>query len=66
MVAKSDPDGYTLLVPDVAQLAVNPALFAKIPYDPVEGLCTNQSDWFDSAVHSRAALAAGESACRSW
>ncbi|HVG05476.1 MAG TPA: tripartite tricarboxylate transporter substrate binding protein [Burkholderiaceae bacterium] len=35
-VAKSDPDGYTLLVPDVAQLAVNPALFAKIPYDPVK------------------------------
>lgn len=35
-VAKSDPDGYTLLVPDVAQLAVNPALFAKLPYDPVK------------------------------
>lgn len=35
-VAKSEPDGYTLLVPDVAQLAVNPALFAKIPYDPVK------------------------------
>lgn len=35
-VAKSEPDGYTLLVPDVAQLAVNPALFAKLPYDPVK------------------------------
>jgi len=36
LVAKADPDGYTLLVPDIAQLAVNPALFAKLPYDPIK------------------------------
>ncbi len=36
MVAKSAPDGYTLLVPDVPQLAINPFLFSKLPYDPVK------------------------------
>ena len=35
LVAKSAPDGHTLLVPDVPQLAINPYLFAKLPYDPV-------------------------------
>jgi tripartite-type tricarboxylate transporter receptor subunit TctC len=34
-VAKAEPDGYTLLVPDIAQLAVNPYVFAKLPYDSV-------------------------------
>ena len=36
MVAKAEPDGYTLLVPDIAQLAINPALFKKLNYDPVK------------------------------
>lgn len=34
-VAKSAPDGYTLLVADVGQLAINPHLYAKLPYDPL-------------------------------
>jgi len=33
-VAKAAPDGYTLLVPDVPQTAINPYMFAKLPYDP--------------------------------
>ena len=33
LVANSNPDGYTLLVVDVAQTAINPALYAKLPYD---------------------------------
>ena len=33
-VAKSPPDGYTLLVADVGQVAINPYIFAKLPYDP--------------------------------
>lgn len=33
LVAKSPADGYTLLVADVAQTAINPALYAKLPYD---------------------------------
>src|SRR5262245_59072458 len=34
-VARSAPDGYTLIFALTAQLAVNPSLFKKIPYDPV-------------------------------
>ena len=33
LVANATPDGYTLLIADVAQTAINPALFAKLPYD---------------------------------
>jgi tripartite-type tricarboxylate transporter receptor subunit TctC len=34
-VAKADPDGYTLLINSAAH-AVNPAIFAKLPYDTVK------------------------------
>jgi tripartite-type tricarboxylate transporter receptor subunit TctC len=37
-VAKATPDGYTLLVATNAQLAVNPGLYTKMPYDPVKDL----------------------------
>jgi len=33
-VARSEPDGYTLLYANTSVLAVNPALQPKIPYDP--------------------------------
>ena len=33
LVAHANPDGYTLLVVDVAQTAINPALYSKLPYD---------------------------------
>ena len=33
--AKSAPDGYTLLVGSVSNLALNPGLYAKLPYDPL-------------------------------
>ncbi len=33
-VARAAPDGYTFLVADVGQLAINPHLYAKLPYDP--------------------------------
>ena len=35
-VAKSAPDGYTLVIGAVATHAVNPWLFRKLPYDPVK------------------------------
>jgi tripartite-type tricarboxylate transporter receptor subunit TctC len=35
-VAKSAPDGYTLVIGAVATHAVNPWLFSKLPYDPVK------------------------------
>lgn len=35
IVAKSPPDGYTIVLALTAQLAVNPALYKKVPYDPI-------------------------------
>ena len=34
-VAKSAPDGYTIVMGAVATHAINPSLFAKMPFDPV-------------------------------
>jgi tripartite-type tricarboxylate transporter receptor subunit TctC len=33
-VARSEPDGYTLILGHIGTLAVNPAMFPKLPYDP--------------------------------
>lgn len=35
-VAKAPPDGYTVLMGTVATHAINPALYTKMPYDPVK------------------------------
>jgi tripartite-type tricarboxylate transporter receptor subunit TctC len=35
-VAKSPPDGYTLMMGHIGTHAINPGLFAKLPYDPVQ------------------------------
>ena len=35
LVAKSPPDGYTLLMATVSTHAINPGLYKKMPYDPV-------------------------------
>jgi tripartite-type tricarboxylate transporter receptor subunit TctC len=37
-VTKADRDGYTLLIADVGQMAINPHLFSKLPYDPLKDL----------------------------
>ena len=37
-VARAAPDGYTFLVADVGQVAINPWLYAKLPYDPAKDL----------------------------
>src|SRR3954469_5224535 len=34
-VAKSAPDGYTLVIGAIATHAINPALYSNFPYDPV-------------------------------
>jgi len=39
-VVKAPPDGYTLLVCDVGQVAINPHVFSKLPYDPLRDLAT--------------------------
>ena len=35
-VAKSPPDGYTLLLSDVGALAINPSVYPNMPFDPVK------------------------------
>ena len=35
LAAKAAPDGYTLLLGNVGPIAVGPALYPKLPYDPV-------------------------------
>jgi len=35
IAAKAAPDGYTLLMANVGSHAINPALYSRIPYDPV-------------------------------
>jgi tripartite-type tricarboxylate transporter receptor subunit TctC len=35
VVAKAEPDGYTLLLGALANIALNPGLYEKLPYDPL-------------------------------
>jgi tripartite-type tricarboxylate transporter receptor subunit TctC len=35
ITAKAAPDGYTLLMASISSHAINPALYTKIPYDPI-------------------------------
>ena len=35
-VAKSPPDGYTLLLADIGSLAISPSVFSSLPFDPVK------------------------------
>ena len=35
-VAKAPPDGYTMLLGDVATYAANPSLYKKLPFDPAK------------------------------
>lgn len=35
---KASPDGYTLVLGQTSNLAINPSLYAKLPYDPVKDL----------------------------
>jgi tripartite-type tricarboxylate transporter receptor subunit TctC len=37
-VARAAPDGYTFLVADVGQVAINPHLYSKLSYDPARDL----------------------------
>jgi tripartite-type tricarboxylate transporter receptor subunit TctC len=36
--AKAPPDGYTLVLGTIGPIAINPSLYAKMPYDPVKDL----------------------------
>ena len=36
LVKKSDPDGYTLLLGQSGPISINPAIYKKLPYDPLK------------------------------
>jgi tripartite-type tricarboxylate transporter receptor subunit TctC len=36
VVHKSDPDGYTLLLGQSGPISINPAIYKKLPYDPMK------------------------------
>ena len=38
LVAKAEPDGYTLLLMDVGNLAISPTLYPKLPFSPTANL----------------------------
>src|SRR5262245_9596653 len=38
IVAKANPDGYTILMGTIAALAINPSLYDKLPFDPLRDL----------------------------
>jgi tripartite-type tricarboxylate transporter receptor subunit TctC len=38
LAAKSPADGYTIVLGQTSNLAINPTLYAKLPYDPVKDL----------------------------
>ena len=35
IVARANPDGYTVLMGTIAALAINPSLYGKLPFDPI-------------------------------
>jgi tripartite-type tricarboxylate transporter receptor subunit TctC len=35
-LAKSAPDGYTIVLGQTSQLAINPSLYGNLPYDPIK------------------------------
>ena len=36
IVAKAEPDGYTLLLGQSGPISINPAVYKTLPYDPVK------------------------------
>jgi tripartite-type tricarboxylate transporter receptor subunit TctC len=38
MAAKSPHDGYTIVIGTIGNIAINPSLYAKMPYDPIKDL----------------------------
>jgi tripartite-type tricarboxylate transporter receptor subunit TctC len=38
LVAKAEPDGYTLLLGQSGPISINPAVYKKLPYDPAKDL----------------------------
>ena len=43
IVARAQPDGYTLLLADAAQIVINPSIYRKMSFDPVKD--SRRSRW---------------------
>ena len=52
LVAKSPPDGYTILLGALSTHAVNPSLYAKMPYDAVKDFAPNTPEQFAQFIAS--------------
>ena len=59
LVAKSAPDGYTVLVSASSEMSMNVALFSKMPYDPVK-ICARHARLGEPAAPARASVGAGK------
>ena len=59
-VAKSAPDGYTLMVTPDAAFVVNPHLYSKLPYDPIARLHPDQRSRHQPAGAGGASVGAGQ------
>jgi tripartite-type tricarboxylate transporter receptor subunit TctC len=54
LVAKSSPDGYTLVLSNFGPLIISPFVYSKLPYDPVKDLTPitlAATSWFFVVVH---------------
>jgi tripartite-type tricarboxylate transporter receptor subunit TctC len=54
LVAKSAPDGYTLVVSNFGPLIISPFVYSRLPYDPVKDLMPitlAATSWFFLVVH---------------
>ena len=60
LVAKSPPDGYTLLLGNIASLAINVGIYAKMPYDPSKDLTPIIAHDRRQLRAGRASVGAGE------
>jgi tripartite-type tricarboxylate transporter receptor subunit TctC len=52
-VAKAEPDGYTLLLGASANLALNPGLYEKLPYDPKDFVVVGLAATFSYTLIAR-------------
>jgi len=55
-VAKAEPDGYTLLLGASANLALNPGLYRKLPYDPKDFKVVGLAATFSYTLAARSDL----------
>jgi tripartite-type tricarboxylate transporter receptor subunit TctC len=61
LVAKAEPDGYTLLLGQSGPISINPAVYKSLPYDPLRDLapvCMTNSYPYVLVVNSKATPAA--------